>query len=93
MVFDDGDGKWHLFFAELLYHCPLKLWGTNSVVSHAVGDSAIGPFVKNEVVQPAFHHNPTIVYDLSTRTVLLISIGAEPRRRLAGTQTATSTSF
>ena len=76
VVFDDGDGKWHLFFAELLYHCPLKLWGTNSVVSHAVGDSAMGPFVKKEVVQPAFHHNPTIAYDLSTRTFLLISIGA-----------------
>eukprot|EP01049_Picozoa_sp_SAG25_P002071 SAG25_NODE_103_length_15482_cov_9.187415_1_plen_216_part_10 len=76
IVFDaKGDGKWHLFFAELLNHCPLKDWGTNSVVSHATADSPMGPFVKKETLQPAFHHNPTVAYDRSTSTFLLFSIG------------------
>lgn len=72
---DKADNKWHLFYAEFLNHCPLGSWGTNSVVSHAVSDSASGPFVKKEVVQQAFHHNPTIAYDASSDTFLLISIG------------------
>ena len=76
IVFDaKGDCKYHLFFAELLNHCPLKDWGTNSVVSHAIADSPMGPFVKKETLQPAFHHNPTVAYDSSTSTFLLFSIG------------------
>lgn len=68
------DGKYHLFFAEFLNHCPLSSWGTNSVVSRAVSDSPIGPFVKKEVVQPAFHHNPTVAL-APDGTYLLLSIG------------------
>jgi hypothetical protein len=75
IVFDKSDGKWHLFFAELLNDCALQHWGTNSVVSHGIGDSPDGPFVKKEIVQPAFHHNPTIAYDPSSETFLLFSIG------------------
>ena len=75
VVFDESDGKWHLFFAELLDHCPLRFWGTNSVVSHATGDSPTGPYTKKETVQPAFHHNPTVAYDPNSKTFLLVSIG------------------
>lgn len=75
IVYDKGDNKWHLFFAELLNHCPLRDWGTNSVVSHATADSPMGPFVKKETLQPAFHHNPTVAYDERSGTFLLISIG------------------
>jgi hypothetical protein len=75
VVYDKADGKWHLFFAEFLNHCPLGSWGTNSVVSQAIADEPQGPFMKKETVLPAFHHNPTIAYDPSTSTFLLVSIG------------------
>ena len=74
-VYDKADGKWHLFFAEFLNHCGLGHWGTNSVVSHGISDAPDGPFTKKEVVLPAFHHNPTVAFDPSTETFLLISIG------------------
>ena len=75
VVFDKGDNQWHLFFAEFLDNCGLNQWGTNSVVSHAVADAPQGPFIKKEVVLPAFHHNPTIAYDPVSEMFLLISIG------------------
>ena len=75
VVYDKADGQWHLFFAEFLNHCGLGSWGTNSVVSHAVAATPAGPFTKKETVLPPFHHNPTIAYDPSTETFLLISIG------------------
>eukprot|EP01045_Picozoa_sp_COSAG04_P028572 COSAG04_NODE_4471_length_2069_cov_1.607614_2_plen_471_part_00 len=58
-VYDRSDRKWHLFFAEFLNHCGLDSWGTNSVVSHAIADEPAGPYTKQGVVQPAFHHNPS----------------------------------
>jgi hypothetical protein len=75
-VFDHADKLWHLFFAEFLNDCPLGSWGTNSVVSHATSDLPQGPYKRKETVQSAFHHNPTVAYDASTQTFLLISIGA-----------------
>ena len=75
VVYDAGDQQWHLFFAELLNHCPLGTWGTNSVVSHATAASPTGPFVKQETLLPAFRHNPSVAYDASTKTFLLFSIG------------------
>ena len=74
-VYDRSDRKWHLFFAEFLNHCGLGSWGTNSVVSHAIADEPAGPYTKQGVVQPAFHHNPSVAYDNSTGTFLLFSIG------------------
>ena len=76
VVFDTADSKWHLFYAEFLNRCPLGSWGTNSVVSHAIGDLPQGPYVRKETVQGAFHHNPTVAYDAKSQTFLLLSIGA-----------------
>jgi len=53
-------GRWHLFFAEFLNNCDLNSWGTNSVVAHGVSDTPSGPYRRVGVVQPAFHHNPTV---------------------------------
>ena len=75
IVFDESDKKWHLFFAELLNHCALGSWGTNSVVSHATADAPMGPFTKQQTLLSAFHHNPTVAFDTSTQTFLLFSIG------------------
>lgn len=74
-LFACGAGSWHLFYAEFLNGCGLDSWGTNSVVAHAISQSASGPFKKVDVVQPAFHHNPTIAFDPSSKNYLLFSIG------------------
>ena len=75
-VYDASDGKWHLFYAEFLHDCPLGSWGTNSVVSHATSSSPQGPYERRETVLPAFHHNPSVAYDASTGTFVLLAIGA-----------------
>ena len=64
-----------VFQAEFMNHCGLDSWGTNSAVSHATADHPDGPYTKQGVVQPPFHHNPSIAYDNSTGTFLLYSIG------------------
>ena len=67
-VFDAADGQWHLFYAEFLNGCPLGSWGTNSVVARATSSSPQGPYTRRETVQPAFHHNPSVAYDASTKS-------------------------
>jgi|EP01048_Picozoa_sp_COSAG05_P008137 hypothetical protein len=76
-VYDDADNLWHLFYAEFLNNCPLSSWQTNSIVAHATSASPAGPYTKKKgvVVQPAFHHNPTVAYDPTRKIFALLSIG------------------
>lgn len=55
------DDQWHLFATEIANKCPLILFEYNSQVVRLVGDSPTGPFTRQEVVLPPFHHNPTAV--------------------------------
>jgi hypothetical protein len=65
-------GCWHRF----MNHCPLSSWQTNSFVAHATASSPAGPYRKQPgAVQPAFRHNPTVVYDPSRKLFALLSIG------------------
>lgn len=55
------DGKWHMWAAELVNHCPMSYWLGNSQVVHAVSNSMGGPYIRQEVVQPVFAHEPNTV--------------------------------
>ena len=39
-------------------HCGIHRWVTNSVIVHAVADSPLGPYTRQEEVFPLFSHNP-----------------------------------
>jgi len=54
------DGKYHLFVAEMVNHCGLESWGTNSAIVRAEAASPAGPFVHREVVLAPEAHNPTV---------------------------------
>ena len=71
--------KFHLFYAEFVGHCGLGSWGTNSEVGHALASSPQGPYVKQEAVLPVFHHNPTAVYDNSSKTFLHAVLDRQPQ--------------
>ena len=44
VVFAPEDGRYHLFYSQMLRGCGLSRWTTNSACWHAVGDAPTGPF-------------------------------------------------
>lgn len=61
IALDPTSGKYHMFVAEMMNDCPLSTWGQNSRCSHAVSDSAIGPYTFSDVSVTNWCHNPAIV--------------------------------
>lgn len=60
------DGKYHMWFSEILNHCGIHRWISNSVVSHAVSDgpAAGWKFDKTQTaVFDLFTHEPIVAYD------------------------------
>ena len=51
------DGKWHLFVSEIVNGCGLHYWETNSQCTHAVADTAEGPFTKVGVALGTVGHS------------------------------------
>lgn len=61
MSIRDGSGAWHIFAAEMLNHCSLDSWKTNSIVMRGVSSGGPGgPFTFAEAVSVPFSHNPKI---------------------------------
>eukprot|EP00040_Diaphanoeca_grandis_P020918 m.111227 g.111227 ORF g.111227 m.111227 type:complete len:514 (+) comp28107_c1_seq1:39-1580(+) len=54
------DGTWHLFHAQMMNHCGLGTWTSNSVVARSTSQAVEGPYVFQEEVLSNFAHNPTI---------------------------------
>ncbi len=69
-----GDGLWHLFASRFANGCGLSSWTTNSECVHATAAGPLGPFQVQDVVTPAFCHNPTI-RRATDGSYLLFSIG------------------
>ena len=69
------DGKWHLFSTEIARECPLILFMNNSQVVRSEADRPEGPYVRQEVVLPPFHHNPQVVGPTPDGFYLLFTIG------------------
>ena len=75
-------GTFHLYASAFSEACGLNAWTTNSEVIHAVGTSAVGPFVFRDVALPVYHHNaqPAVAPD---GTFLIFAIGMDPQGGIA----------
>jgi hypothetical protein len=60
VVFSREDGLFHMFFSEILGHCPMAQWGSNSACFHATSASALGPFGNKTQLIGAWCHNAII---------------------------------
>lgn len=61
VLYDETDGLWHMFSAEMVNCCGIDYWEPNSRVVHAVAEEPEGPYVySDEVLQP-FAHEPNAV--------------------------------
>lgn len=82
VVFAAEDGLFHMFFSEILGHCPMANWQTNSACFHSTSASAIGPFANKTQVIGAWCHNAIIrqAWDEHGAIYLLwhIGDGSEP---------------
>ena len=74
-IYNPSDQKWHLFVTEIQQQCPLILFMNNSAVIRAESASPEGPYIRQNVVLPPFHHNPQIIGPTPDGYYLLLTIG------------------
>jgi hypothetical protein len=77
VLFAEEDGLFHMFFSEILEHCPMANWQTNSACFHSTSSSALGPFGNKSQVIGAWCHNAIIrqTQDASGPLFMLWHIG------------------
>ena len=75
-VHQTEDGMYHMMLAGFVNGAGLGGWEVDSQIVHAVSDRPEGPFAMKSVVLPTFNHNPHLLYDPTTKTYLLYSLGA-----------------
>jgi len=71
------NGMYHLYVTEIVNHCGLCKWGSNSHVVHAVSNTLLGPYKSVDQALQIWSHNPQIVVDHTgpSPTYLLFHIG------------------
>lgn len=57
------DGLYHLYVAEMINHCGLSYWTTNSRIIHAISKTLTGPYTFNDEAIGAWSHGPSIAVD------------------------------
>jgi len=69
---------YHLINTEIVGHCGLCTWGTNSHVIHATSNNLLGPYTYQNEALPIWSHNPHVVVDTSSGSpvYLLFHIGS-----------------
>jgi len=72
-----GD-TYHLLNTEIINHCGLCTWSSNSRVIHATSTTLLGPYTFQNEALPIWSHNPHIVVDNSSGIpiYLLFHIGS-----------------
>eukprot|EP01060_Flectonema_neradi_P014031 TRINITY_DN2074_c0_g1_i3.p1 TRINITY_DN2074_c0_g1~~TRINITY_DN2074_c0_g1_i3.p1 ORF type:complete len:495 (+),score=81.02 TRINITY_DN2074_c0_g1_i3:95-1486(+) len=67
VLYDETDGLYHMWAAEMVNSCGIRVWETNSQVRHATSpDPLTVPFTPKEVVFGVFATEPTAVRDPKT---------------------------
>eukprot|EP01060_Flectonema_neradi_P014030 TRINITY_DN2074_c0_g1_i2.p1 TRINITY_DN2074_c0_g1~~TRINITY_DN2074_c0_g1_i2.p1 ORF type:complete len:496 (+),score=83.00 TRINITY_DN2074_c0_g1_i2:95-1489(+) len=73
VLYDETDGLYHMWAAEMINSCGIRAWRTNSQIRHATSpDPLTVPFTPKEVVFGVFAHEPTVTRDPSTGDFLII---------------------
>jgi hypothetical protein len=76
-VIRDVDGTWTLIHAQMLHHCAIGSWKSNSIVARSVSTNGKpeGPYRFAEEVIPSFAHNPTVRFDNASKSYVIFFIG------------------
>ena len=73
VLYDNETGTWHMWAAEMLHHCGIHRWVTNSVVSHATSTSPDGTYTRQDQPFPLFTHEPTATRGPSGEFVIYVT--------------------
>ncbi len=74
--------EWHMWASEIQSGCGMDAWCQNSQIVHAVSRiSAGGPYLREEVVFPAFSHEPSIAIDPMSNSIVMFFTAQRPPTR------------
>jgi len=80
-VLQDDDGVYHMWASEMVNHCGLDSWRSNSRVVHATSSTPEGPFSRHDVVFGVFAHEPTVAMAPSGEFVMFYTGSLVPYPR------------
>lgn len=74
VAYDAASGRWQMFAAEMVNHCGIGAWETNSRIVRASSPTPGGEYTVEEQIKPPFAHEP-VLQRLHGGRWLLYSIG------------------
>ena len=74
VAYDANTKKWNMYAAEMVNHCGIGAWESNSRIVRATSDTAGGMYTVEEVIKPTFAHEPVLQH-LADGRWALYSIG------------------
>jgi hypothetical protein len=78
VLWSSEDKHWHMFAAEMALSCGLSAWACNSQVIHATSRSLDQGFVRVNVVQPRFAHEPVVIRAPASGEWVMFFTGCNP---------------
>eukprot|EP01060_Flectonema_neradi_P040868 TRINITY_DN946_c0_g1_i9.p1 TRINITY_DN946_c0_g1~~TRINITY_DN946_c0_g1_i9.p1 ORF type:complete len:462 (+),score=98.84 TRINITY_DN946_c0_g1_i9:69-1454(+) len=64
VLYDEKDGLYHMWAAEMANYCGIRVWLTNSIIRHATSpDPLTVPFEPQEITFPLWAHEPIVTRD------------------------------
>jgi len=81
ILYDNSTGMYHMWAAEMVNHCGITSWTTNSRIVHATSKSALGKYTRQEVVFDVFSTEPNAVRDPDTGEFVLFFTAHLPPSR------------
>eukprot|EP01061_Rhynchopus_euleeides_P016215 TRINITY_DN27445_c0_g1_i1.p1 TRINITY_DN27445_c0_g1~~TRINITY_DN27445_c0_g1_i1.p1 ORF type:complete len:524 (+),score=121.16 TRINITY_DN27445_c0_g1_i1:173-1573(+) len=59
-ILKDASGTYHMWPSQMLGHCGLDSWASNSQIMHATSETALGPYIFKEVLFDSFSHEADV---------------------------------
>lgn len=75
VLLDPETGVFHMWAAEMVEHCGIDSWTTNSRVIRATASHGEGPYTRQEEVWPTFAHEPNVVRAPTGEWVMYFTAG------------------
>ena len=78
VLYSEVDQRWHMWVTEMINHCGLNAWQSNSRIVHAISNTAFGEYEFVDEVMPVFAANPAVVRGENGEWIMLFEHSDPP---------------
>ena len=78
VLYSEIDQQWHMYVSEMVDHCGIDAWQSNSHIVHAVATNPYGTFKYVDEVVPIFAANPAVVRGENGEWIMIFEHSSPP---------------